>query len=757
MNTIPLHGCTPEPLMGYLKGLGVFRLVSEQADPACRAAWRDGRLMLHTKFDEHELGEFFDSLYVPTPIVVPWSGSDFFEVKILKAPERHTKTPTGSTIIEAFLANNSGRLSDYRAALAASIDALKMAGIARKEQMKGKQKAAFLAHLRSVSIGRVGDWIDAASVSFDDGLKLNPLLGSGGGSDGNTHFSDNFMQNIWDALPIFDVQKDSGKNARYFEESAARSRDLLRNSLFETPVEGLIADRTSSLFHSGAVGGPNASQGFERRALTNPWSFILTIEGSVALAGSMARRLGTHSAHAAFPFQTRASATSADTLERKEKSGFEVWLPLWRRLCSFHEVRFLLSEGRSEWNGVPPVTGVDFAKAVASLSVDRGIDCFVRFGIVKGRVGGDNYNTATPLGRFEVHAQEHVHLLREADSWIGRFRRACGDNAPERFHRALRRVDSAVFDYCRFGGAGRFQDILISLGQAERELAVSAGKMRKDGNCPVLQNLTADWVAAADDGSPEFEVAAALAGIRGVAGAVPGLRAHLEPVDPQKSQLQWAAGSASVVWKRGDLCANLAAVLDRRLVDARRLGLGWLPVQSPLTVRPQTIAAFIAGMVDDEKIENLLWGLLGCAIEWRPAGRAGEEGDGSSLHPLPRCYPLLKATLSGFHPLSRAPEFRDAHRAQNFEKLKLVKPDLRILQLIRANRLGEAAALSAQRLRNSELTPARIDWEKEPVGDGVAGRRLAASLLIPLSARDLLRLWDLVARREAPALEGAAT
>ena len=36
--TLFLSGCTPEPLMGYLKALGVFRLVSEQADPNCRAA-----------------------------------------------------------------------------------------------------------------------------------------------------------------------------------------------------------------------------------------------------------------------------------------------------------------------------------------------------------------------------------------------------------------------------------------------------------------------------------------------------------------------------------------------------------------------------------------------------------------------------------------------------------------------------------------------------------------------------------------------
>lgn len=36
-HTLSLAGCTPEPLGNYLKALGVFRLVAEQADPNVRA------------------------------------------------------------------------------------------------------------------------------------------------------------------------------------------------------------------------------------------------------------------------------------------------------------------------------------------------------------------------------------------------------------------------------------------------------------------------------------------------------------------------------------------------------------------------------------------------------------------------------------------------------------------------------------------------------------------------------------------------
>ena len=37
---LELRGCTPEPLGNYLKGLGVFRLIAEQADPQARAWWK---------------------------------------------------------------------------------------------------------------------------------------------------------------------------------------------------------------------------------------------------------------------------------------------------------------------------------------------------------------------------------------------------------------------------------------------------------------------------------------------------------------------------------------------------------------------------------------------------------------------------------------------------------------------------------------------------------------------------------------------
>ncbi|MEX2381130.1 MAG: type I-U CRISPR-associated protein Csx17 [Opitutales bacterium] len=744
MNQIPLPGCTPEPLMGYLKALGVFRLVSEQADCNARAAWRNGQLVLQTNLSREELVRFFLEQYVPTPIVVPWSGNDFFDAKPAAKPKKFKKTPTGSLIIEAFLQNKSARISVYREALQASIEALKVVGIAKKEQMKDKPKAAFLAHLRTLAINHLDDWIDTACALPGDDLKLNTLLGSGGGSDGNTHFSDNFMQNLWDSLSDFNNQKEV-KDESILEEGARQSEELLLNALFDEPTTALKIGRTSSLYHSGAVGGPNAGQGFERKAFANSWNFILTMEGCIAFAGSVSRKLGGSAAHAVFPFQTRATPTTADSLGEKESSGQELWLPLWHRACRYSELKTLLSEGRSEWNGKPSERGVDFAKAVASLGVDRGIDSFARYGIVKGRVGGDNYNTAAFLGRFEVQSQINVNLLHEADPWIERYRRACGEKSPARFGTALRRIDSTVFDYCRFGGAEHFQAILIALGQAERELATGA-KFRESGWLHPLRSLSSDWVEAANDQSAEFEIAVALAGIHGVKGHPLGLRANMEPVVlNKKGGLDWHEGSTAVVWKRSNLATNLAAALERRVLDWRRLNLDALPVISSRSVRPEIIAAFIHRDLDDDKIERLLWGLVCCKIERKPE-RKGESESIPDYVPLPRCYPLLKATFSGLHKDTPTPPELNRQQLDVLEKLPIIKPDVRLLQLLRAGRTPEATTLAAQRSRNVGLSPARIDWTIET--KSFDSTRLAAALLLPISPWQFVHLWKGVERHQ---------
>jgi CRISPR-associated protein Csx17 len=741
---IILDGCTPEPLMNYLKALGVFRLVSEQADPLCRASWRNGRLVLHTKSDRDDLLAFFTTTYQPSPHFSPWNGAGGFL----------TESGSSFSTIEAIGTSTDHRLAPLRDAIAKikSMTILKEFGQSRAEakalEKKKKARTATAADLEQLKLvtKRVKDlketilyqirtefpddalgWFDTCLQVGEDGFSVAPALGSGG-VDGNMEFSANFLANI---LLVFDHKE---------------SKRWITSSLF---ADGLATLCPSSIgqFSPGDIGGPNATQGFEGSSTINPWDYILLIEGTPLLAGAVSRRCrAAQFGKAAFPFTVLPTAQDNDSVARKDSNSArgEIWLPLWHKPLRLPELERLFGEGRAEWSGTQSRTSVDFAKAVAAYGIDRGVQSFSRHGFLQRN--GLAF-LATPLGRFEVRTRENVQLLHEADSWIDRFRRACTDKAPARFPAALRRLDSAVFDYCRFGDTDRFQAILIALGQAERLLAGSP-KFRADGWLHPLRGLSADWVTAADDHSPEFQLAVALAGIRGESEAL-GLRVNLEPVARNsKGGLDWNDGSTDVVWTRGGLAANLAAVLDRRVLAWKKDGLPAPPLVSSRSVRPATISAFLHDELDDHKIESLLWGLLVCRIEPRPITPAScPQADAP---PLPRIYPLLKTAFTGLHPKSLRPKNLSSQQADIWEKLVNIRPDARLLQLLRAGSLGEACTVAARRAHNAALTPADCDWPSESLPANLDPTRLAAALLLPINPQNLIHLWALVARRKEP-------
>ncbi len=734
MNEIILHGCTPEPLMGYLKALGVLRIIAEQVDPEVRGCWRDGVFVLSSKINHEELSHFFLYGYKPTPVIVPWSGGDFFNISSNVSIGSQSKTPTASKIIESFLTTSEDRLAEYRLALTCALSTLSQCGISKKSDMENKElKRRYIGALRNVSLEAVIDWIDTCAVLTAEKAAFSTLLGSGGGSDGNTHFSDNFMQNLWEVLPEFDPQRKKPKGS---------SLPLIENSLLGINTSELVPNRTSSLYDAGASGGANSGQGFERISLTNPWNFILCLEGSLLFAGAISRRQAPgDKGRAAFPFQARLTMTSFDSSTEKETSGREIWLPIWEKRASYNEIITIFTEGRVSNGSKPAERGVDFARAAATLGIDRGINSFYRYALVKERIGGDNYNTSSPLGRFEVNDRPSANHLREIDPWLDRFRPAASDDkSPSRFKAALRRIETAIFGFCQYGGASRFADILCALGMAERELA-NGEKFRKDKNLRPLAGLSPAWIEAAYDGSAEFEIALALAGIYDPAYKLGPLRANLEPVkfgvDKQGYTFaNWAEGGREVVWNSSDLARNLASVLERRIMNGERKNCDGLPLACRRTAPLEAIAAFIAGETDDERIERLIWGLL--LIDHRQSYPELERCF-IDAPPLPRCFALLKLLFlpGALHTLTGDVDIR---------------PETAIMPLLRADRMDEACAMAMRRLRASGLPPMpqktgnQSQRDREWQVSGIEPMRLAAALLIPVSRSSVGTLTTMILR-----------
>ncbi len=766
MNQLSLHGCTPEPLMNYLKALGVLRIVAEQVDPAAKGCWRNGVFQLHTNLAENELLDFFVSRYAPSPIVSPWNGDGGF------------LSETGSSVetIRQIEQSTDPRLESLQVVIRAvkQVGALREFGKNREraKELEKKKKEKTITEIESEELAIVNKrvkaikndivtnlrnnlpdttqvWLDACLVIDLDGFAAAPVLGSGG-VDGRMEFSANFLGNI---LTLFNA-RESGL---WFEKALFDRGDAV---LLETSI---------GQFAPGRIGGPNATQGMEGNSMLNPCDYLLMLEGVLMLGGSVARRLGQRSdAKAAFPFTVRAASAGHGSLadsEAREARG-ELWLPLWERPTSLAEIKVLFTEGRAELSGRQSRTAVDFARAVASLGIDRGINSFSRQGFLKRN--GLAF-LATPLGRFDVRARESVDLIREIDSWLTQFRMACGEDAPGRFRTVAKGIENAIFDYCRYGGREQFGQILRALGRAEKELAngESFRKDRKTGQTRIrpLCGLSSDWIEAADDGSAEFRLALSLAAMYDREAKVGPLRANLEPIDwTQRYRTDWATKDRRVVWNSSDLSANLTAVLQRRLMDANRLGCTRLPLESTFSVPLDAVSAFMHGEVnhrplDEQRLEEWLWGLT--LIDHRPFNWKSSPALFETL-PLPRAYALLKLLfLPAPLRITRTDSgaISEVAFAGGEEEGHSIATDPRIVPLLRSGRpnsVGDACRIAAQRLRNAGLQPLphrrsggpNRDTAWAQAGSGIDGNRLAASLLYPISTRSIVRLLNLVTRPE---------
>ena len=723
-NRILLPGCRPEPLMSYLKALGVFRLVAEQADSCARAAWDGDVFVLHTTLSESDLLTFFAERYSPTPIVAPWAGgSGFFEGDNKQA-------------IEKILNSKTPRLKAYRQIIDRVQDILKDLGQTTKPQ--GEAKDRLLRRYRRELPDEFLAWMDAAIVLQNKGQKYPPILGTGG-NDGHLDFTQNLMQRL------VEIGFADG-------ELVPEANQWLKNALFAEPAKDLMPAAIGQ-YDPGRAGGPNAGQGLEGSSRVNPWEYVLMLEGALLMAGSATRRLDANARDkASFAFTVNATAAGNGALSEGEDSRGEIWLPLWPNPARLNELRQIFAEGRAQVGKRQAHNAVDFARAIAGLGVDRGLAGFTRYSFLKR--SGKAY-LAVALGRFETHTPaENANLLAELDAWLDRFRGACGgENVQPRFTYALRRLDEAIFEYCRFGGAARFGEIVRALGQCERALAFNrdnpgvVGKSKSVVSpVPVLSEA---WLAAAQEDSPEFRIALALAAMRAT-GEVGPLRTNLEVVSQARWGWTWAEPKDryATVWAGDDLPRNLQAVLERRLMDAERAGLEGLPLESHFSASADDITAFLSEQVDDERLTEWLWGLM--LIDLGKAARRDLRPAQAvvATQPVPRAYALLKLLfLPSYHALKTAGG-------------EPIKPEVSILSYLRAGRLNDACQAAARRLWASGYVPmpGPMSGRSLRPADYTLPRRmqarLAAALLIPVSSPE--RLVRLVLRTSEAEAEAEA-
>lgn len=630
-----LTGCSPTPLAFYLKGLGVLRILGEQRDREVRGWWEDEHFCLLTAIDRAQLEQFFLRDYAPTPFVSPWNkGSGFYDESdpalsalasstaprfgpfrsgidaardplagltaadaAVRSLKDQTKKKKGMTAAEAQATRARRNDEDYKKALAAANK--------RFEQLKSDLFTPCLLSWR----GPHRRWLDAAVVWLDQEKPAWPALLGTGGNDGRLDFTNNAMQRIGE---LFDLASPSG-----YERPSAPG--LLQQSLWSSPSDKLLEGAAIGQFLPGSAGGANSTSGPEGDSLINPWDFVLMLEGALLFSARATKRLdGSAMSRASAPFAVRPHTAGYGTGGHEKAERGEQWMPLWTQPASLPAVQALLGEARVQIGKRVANRPIDVARAVSRLGVARGISGFVRFGYLE-RNG--QAKIAVPLGRLDVRQRPRSRLVDDLGLWLDRIQRAANsDNAPARLALAEGLLADAVFAALTHDDSpDRWQAVLLAAVGVEAVQATGSGV--EAGPIPPL---APEWLAATADGSPTWRLARAL----GSAAAEYGrhgrprdsIRRHWLPLthDARRFRLheRRLARDPGVVATGRDGIADLAALIERRLIEAAQDGKRTLPIVAArgCDAHPTDLARLVAGEVDIARVSALARAFM--AIRW---------------------------------------------------------------------------------------------------------------------------------------------
>jgi len=566
-------------------------------------------------------------------------------------------------------------------------------------------------------------WVDCAVFLGSSGEPLYPPLVGTGGNEGKLDYSNQFHRLVAEVLTPGDPC------------AQARSRSLLLNALFGELCSDLV-EASAAQFDPGRAGGFNQGPEFEtKQPPLNPWDYILALEGAVLWTSGLARRsVRSRDTLLTSPFTVSLAPGAVASLAPGEESNIraEIWAPIWPRFATCREVSALFREGRIMKGWQPVRNGRDFAEALAALGTDRGLAAFRRYLLAKRR--GDSY-VALPSGCLTVRAEPATRLLweldgllQQLDQFVGRFR----DSKPALLVSLRRRLEDSIFEALVAPQAETFTAVLKALGRLERWIGLRDPK-RDPKLWRPFWGLSSRWLEAANDGSPEFQLAASLAGL-GHRSALGPLRRHWSPVNAGRLP-DWDQPGPQLCWQGATAVERMVNALRWRLQNARAISEDELArQQSAVVFAPlAAVAAFIGGRTNLNDFEDLLFGLS--LLDWQsvPPAKAGvlfESADAAGEELLlPRAYALLKLFFT-----PRLP------RCLGIEK-EFLPPPPSLLPLLAAGRINDAVELARRHLFAAGLNPVRIAFPE------TGGMLLAAALLFPV--KNIRRLAKLVLHEEA--------
>lgn len=559
-------------------------------------------------------------------------------------------------------------------------------------------------------------------------LSFNPLFGTGGNA-GKRDFSTGWAK----ATTAIEKPPRSWKREMLNADLAA----FLRGE------PGLcLADFNSGCWFGAANKAFNSGTAKPfREGQLSPWAMALACEAFGLFQGSPSRRLGTaRRATGAFPFVTSGASPTASG-EAGKNLG-ELWLPVWEQPMSLPEVIALFQRGRAEVNGKGATTPPAFAAAILQRGVDAGIKEFRRFLLLRTTsentfesrlasvvpvAGKAEATTAVALTRMLGFRDSLPADRKKGKRWIYAGLRGPLDealvtlaeqNTPENAREAVDAMISALRKADRNRGHRAHKPSI----QFQLLPGAWAAKLLTDNNSDASTEariglaLATLWAGKKTGKAKKVSAAPLLSywlGVqqRGIYGSIP------ETVPFRR------------VWGAGTLTANLAAVLQRRLIEEEPSAEP--PFGSWYRVGLGDIEAWLSGALDDAEVER--WMMRFSLFDWNKDS-VGSVGKLLGHADQPDILSGSLTLFALFKPLFQSWLLSALLPAGSKREVAKVGPLPGIAAQLSRGDVTAAAQLARNAYRAAGIEPAKLHSHEFTCD---APQRLLAALLIPAQRRGI--------------------
>lgn len=566
----------------------------------------------------------------------------------------------------------------------------------------------------------------------------------------------------------------------YFEYFRAHSLGFARASLFAQRVTATGVSKKHQI-GKGTPFFPDAIKSYNQGAdwVTEdypfcPLDYLLAVEGALSMRGATSKTLNARSrTRAAFPFVFEATETMTDEQGKALKLASSFWFPIWTRPTGYSELQSFVLDSQARLATKECRFSSDFGRAIRSQGVDAGFAAFQEF---RFKLKGANVPWTT-AGRFVPCTGNPTsavlnELLAPVDEsgFLNQFEFHTSRETRADLHPLRAPVLDAIETAAAEPDGNKILQLLCRLADLNAQLAKSKSLREKVGTGRVIfvpPLRCEDWSDALADleSDREFEIARALASIRGTERQSDGRYSKVEPLlgsllPLQRGQKRWFLPdppSPQAVWSGIDLTRDLSAILARRVIDSEA---DYRPaLVGACSARLSTILVFLRGELDDARIARLVEGLS--LVDWQPTSEQSHANavqmvDGEELDAMPVAYAAIRSLVEIACDASSRESTTAAKtgpRATVQRTVSLVtrqEPGMVVAGVTEAlrrlaivgipNTYGEAGRQQKPKLAGQDVIafgagPARILCDPE------LSRRLAAAVLIPLARQDRWKLF----------------